>query len=78
VNRRVNELRTELIRRTGGDPALFAATHLVDNLIKAVRESNANEIRAHADNPNVKKHLLDGEWTGMRMGANLLHLDREN
>lgn len=29
----------------------------------------AEKIRENADSPQVKPHLLDGEWTGMRMAA---------
>jgi hypothetical protein len=42
-----------------------------------VRKNEAARIRRHADNPNVKPHLLEGEWTGLRMAADLLHLEKD-
>lgn len=37
-----------------------------------LRAEHAEEIRKNADDPKVKPHLLEGEWTGMRMAANHL------
>jgi hypothetical protein len=38
-----------------------------------LRAEHAEEIRNNADSPRVKPHLLEGEWTGMRMAADHLH-----
>jgi hypothetical protein len=42
---------------------------------REVREYQAGRIRKHAD--EVKRFLLDGEWTGLRMAADLLHLRKD-
>jgi hypothetical protein len=42
-----------------------------------VRKNEAARIRKHADDPRVKPHLLEGEWTGLRMAANLLHHEKD-
>lgn len=41
------------------------------------RKYQANLIRKHADDPKVKPHLLDGEWTGLRMAADLVHREKD-
>ncbi|MFD6250282.1 hypothetical protein [Streptomyces roseolus] len=43
-----------------------------NRFIGAFTRELAEHIRAHADDPKVKPHLLDGEWTGLRMAANLI------
>jgi hypothetical protein len=42
-----------------------------------IRKYEADRIRKHADDPKVKPNLLEGEWTGLRMAANLLHLEKD-
>lgn len=42
-----------------------------------VRTNEAARIRKYADDPRVKPHLLDGEWTGLRMAADLLNLGKD-
>jgi hypothetical protein len=44
---------------------------------RSVRKEQADRIRLHADDPKVKPHLLEGEWTGLRMAANLLHPEKD-
>ena len=41
---------------------------LVDNYAHELAEKT----RRHADDSRVKPHLLEGEWTGLRMGANVI------
>lgn len=53
------------------------AAEALRDLKKEWREEHAEIVRAYADNPRVKPYLLDGEWTGIRMGANALHPERE-
>lgn len=37
----------------------------------------AEKIRAWADDPKVAPHLQEGEWTGLRMGANVIDPKKE-
>jgi hypothetical protein len=59
------------------DPRYDALKALLANHASDVRKYEADHIRRYADDPNVKPHLLDGEWTGLRMAANLLHLEKD-
>lgn len=49
----------------------------MDFHVRDIRRTEAARIRKHADDPRVKPHLLDGEWTGLRMAADLLDLGKD-
>lgn len=48
-----------------------------EELYEAVARELAERIRKHADDSKVKPHLLEGEWTGLRMGANVIDPKKE-
>lgn len=58
------------------DPRWHDLKALLRDHAQDVRTHEAARIRRHADDPKVKPHLLEGEWTGLRMAADLLHLER--
>lgn len=45
---------------------------LFSKRLDAYAHELAEKVRKHADDPRVKPHLLEGEWTGLRMGANVI------
>jgi hypothetical protein len=61
----------------GDDPRWDDLQALLDFHGQDVRTNEAARIRKYAEDPRVKSHLLEGEGTGLRMAADLLHLGKD-
>jgi hypothetical protein len=56
------------------DPRWNDLVAVMDFHKRDVLKREAEHLRQHAD--EIKRFLEPGEWTGIRMAANVLHLDK--
>lgn len=68
----VSTLEDLWLQRCGSKEERDSCRPDAEQLADAFAHELAEKIRKHADDPRVKPHLLDGEWTGLRMGADVI------